>query len=147
MSDGRLEAIWIKRAHGGPMDPEERATLQANKGIVGNADWGGWRQVTVISRETWDAVSQQLGAEIDPSTRRANLMVRGIPLVDCRDKILEIGAVRLRMINETVPCNSMDEAHHGLKTALKPDWGGGAFGVVVDDGEIAVGDPVRWVDE
>jgi len=37
---GRLEAIWIKRAHGGVMDAADGATLQSRKGIVGNADWG-----------------------------------------------------------------------------------------------------------
>ena len=41
----------------------------------------------------------------------------------------------------------MDEAHPGLEEALRPDWGGGAFGYVIDDGEIGVGDAVRWVKE
>lgn len=48
--------------------------------------------------------------------------------------------------DETAPCNLMDEMHPGLKDALRPDWGGGAFGYVLDDGEIAVGDEVGWVD-
>jgi MOSC domain-containing protein YiiM len=27
---------------------------------------------------------------------------------------------------------------------MRANWGGGAFGEVLDDGEIAVGDPVTW---
>jgi hypothetical protein len=38
----------------------------------------------------------------------------------------------------------MDEALDGLRAALEPDWGGGAYGVVLEGGEIAVGDPVAW---
>ena len=38
----------------------------------------------------------------------------------------------------------MDEAYEGLRAALDPHWGGGAFGEVLDDGDIAVGDAVSW---
>ncbi len=144
---GRLEAIWIKRAHGGKMDPVELATFAAKKGIVGNADWGGWRQVTIIDQQKWESVTAALGVTLDPSTRRANLLLSGLDLANCRDKVMSIGGVRLKMLNETAPCNLMDEAHPGLKDALKPDWGGGAFGYVIDDGKIAVGDEVCWVEE
>jgi len=145
-SSGRLEAIWIKRAHRGVMDPKDRATLAAAKGLVGNADQGGWRQVTLIEKERWEAVTAGLGTTLDPSTRRANLMVSGIDLARSRDKTLSVGGSRLKIVNETTPCNLMDEMHPGLQDALRPDWGGGAFGYVLDDGEIAVGDEVAWVD-
>ena len=143
---GRLEAIWIKRAHGSVMDAADSAALTAKKGIVGNADWGGWRQVTIIEKERWEAVTAGLGVSLDPASRRANLMVSGIDLEASRDKTLKIGTVRIKMVNETAPCNRMDEAHQGLQDALRPEWGGGAFGYVIDDGEIAVGDNVKWVD-
>lgn len=145
-NSGRLEAIWIKRAHGGVMDPKDSATLAAKKGIVGNADWGGWRQVTLIEKERWEAITAGLGVTLHPSARRANLMVSGIELVRSRDKTLSIGGVRIKIVNETAPCNLMEETQPGLEEALRPDWGGGAFGYVVDDGEIAVGDEVSWVD-
>jgi hypothetical protein len=38
----------------------------------------------------------------------------------------------------------MDQAYRGLQKALEADWGGGAYGVVLDDGPIAVGDTVSW---
>jgi len=145
-ADGRLEAIWVKRARGGVMDAKQSAALQSKKGLIGNADWGGWRQVTIIEKERWEAVTADLGVTLDPATRRANLMVSGIDLEGSRDKTLAVGAVRIKLINETAPCNLMDELQAGLKNALKPHWGGGAFGYVVDDGEISVGDEVRWVE-
>jgi MOSC domain-containing protein YiiM len=143
---GRLEGIWIKRAHGGVMDGRDSATLHSRKGIVGNADWGGWRQVTIIEKERWEAITAGLGVTLDPATRRANLMVSGIDLAESRDKTLLIGSVRIKMVNQTTPCNQMEEAQAGLEEALRPDWGGGAFGYVVDDGEIHTGDEVRWVE-
>ena len=48
LTPGRLEAIWVKRARGGKMDAAQQVTLAAKKGIVGNANWGGWRQVTIM---------------------------------------------------------------------------------------------------
>ena len=46
---GHLRAIWIKRMKRGPMDPRETATLVPGRGLVGNANQGGRRQVTLIS--------------------------------------------------------------------------------------------------
>ena len=144
---GRLEAIWIKRAHRGPMDPAERATLDDNQGITGNADRGGRRQVTIIEKEVFEALPEKLGVAIDPVLRRANLMVSGIRLADTREKILAVGDGRLKILGETTPCSGMDEAHQGLQEALRPNWGGGAFGIVLGDAGITVGDEVRWLEE
>ena len=145
MDEGRLEAIWIKRAKRGPMDPKPKATLRAGWGLVDNANQGGKRQVTIIEQEVWMERTAQAGATLDPAKRRANLMVSGIALADSRKKILQIGAVRIRIYGETKPCELMDAAHQGLRAAMYENWGGGAYGEVLDDGEIAIGDPVRWV--
>ena len=147
MNDGALEAIWIKRAHGGPMDPATEARFVAGRGLVGNADQGRRRQVTIIEREVWDAVMRDLGGALDPSTRRANLMVEGVRLANSRGRVLRVGDCRVRIFGETTPCRSMDEALEGLAAALRPNWGGGAFGEVLDDGVIRVGDRVAWIDE
>ncbi len=40
---GTLEAIWLKRVRGGPMDPVASAELVAGRGLVGNANQGGRR--------------------------------------------------------------------------------------------------------
>lgn len=141
---GRLDAIWIKRARRGPMDSVPEATLVAGRGLVGNADQGRSRQVTLIEREVWERLMAQLGAHVAPSARRANLMLSECGLAGTRDRVLRVGDCRLRIAGETRPCERMDEAFEGLRKAMQTEWGGGAFAQVLDDGTIRVGDPVRW---
>jgi MOSC domain-containing protein YiiM len=142
---GRLEAIWIKRAKRGPMDPATAATLVEGQGLAGNANQGGTRQVTVIEQEVFDRLRATLDARVDPPMRRANLMVSGVRLEDSRGRTLRIGACRIELVGETRPCERMDEALPGLRRALEPHWGGGAYGRVVTGGEIRVGDEV-WLE-
>ena len=143
---GKLEAIWLKRMKRGPMDPVDQAQLIAGRGLVGNANQGGKRQVTIIEQDVWETLMAALGADLDPSARRANLMVSGLKLADSRHKVLQIGSCRIRIYGETKPCEQMDEAFPGLQDAMRDKWGGGAFGEVLDDGDIAVGDSVAWVE-
>ena len=144
MEGGRLEAVWVKRMKRGPMDAVKTAVLEPGRGLAGNADRGGRRQVTIISRERWDAIGQTLGHRVDPALRRANLMISGIDLARSRGRILAVGTARLRINGETRPCWQMEEAHPGLQAAMQPHWGGGAFAEVLTGGEVRVGDPVAW---
>jgi MOSC domain-containing protein YiiM len=143
---GRLQAIYVKRAHRGPMDPVESARLHAGAGISGNANRGGRRQVTVLEEEIWSEMMEMLGGTLHPSARRANLLVRGVRLADSRGRILRIGDCSIRILGETKPCERMEEQLAGLRAALYPSWRGGAFGEVLDDGDIRVGDPVGWAE-
>jgi MOSC domain-containing protein YiiM len=137
---GKLEAIWVKRVRRGLMDPVTRAELVEARGIVGNANQRGRRQVTIIEREAWETVMALMNASLPPSTRRANLMVSGISLKKTRGSLLTIGDVILEIGGEVKPCERMDEALPGLKQVMYAEWRGGAFATVVRGGTIGVGD-------
>jgi MOSC domain-containing protein YiiM len=141
---GKLESIWLKRAHRGPMDPVPLATLVAGKGLAGSADQGRRRGVTILHRENWERLMHETGGSLDPSVRRANLLVSGLPLEESRGRLLRIGACRVKVLGETRPCERMEEAQAGLQDAMRREWRGGVFGEVLEGGEIRVGDVVSW---
>lgn len=143
---GAVRAIWLKRAKRGPMDAVISAKLVAGKGLAGNSDQGGKRQVTILAEEAWDEALAELKGSVPPAARRANILVHGIALQQSRGRTLKIGTCRIRIYGETAPCERMDEALPGLQQALSGNWRGGAFGEVLDDGVINIGDPVVWDD-
>jgi MOSC domain-containing protein YiiM len=140
-TNGTVDAIWIKRMKRGPMDPVDSATLVADAGIVGCSNQKGKRQVTVIEREVFDEVRRTL-PDAEPIMRRANVMVRGVRLANTRGRVLHLGAVRIHIQGETRPCERMDAQCPGLTAALDPHGRGGVYGIVLDDGSVAVGDTV-----
>lgn len=140
-----LDAIWIKRVRRGPMDAVTSAVLEVGGGLRGNANRGGRRQVTLIARDRWMELMHDLGSALDPSARRANLMVSGLDLANSRGRMLRVGEAVLRINGETRPCGQMEDAHAGLQSLMRERWGGGAFAEVVEGGEIRVGDTVEWL--
>ena len=143
-STALVEAIWLKTGRGGPMTRVSTAQLVEGIGIEGNADQGGYRQVTVLDADAWEAASAELGVEVDPAGRRANLMIRGIDLADTKGCVLRIAGCQIQIRGETVACDLMDAAAQGLKEALMPEWRAGAYGMVIEGGPVTVGDPVSW---
>jgi MOSC domain-containing protein YiiM len=122
------------------MDPADEIDLVAGKGIARDASFGrSRRQVTLIEKEVFDRVTEALPAA-EPGMRRANVMLSGVRLAESRGRVLRLGGVRILIHGETRPCERMDEQCAGLRSALTPGWGGGAYGVVLDDGLVRVGD-------
>jgi len=126
------------------MDSVFAADMIAGRGLAGSADRGGKRQATIIEREVWERLMRDLGADLSPSARRANLMISGVPLINSRGRCLRVGACRIAIHGETRPCERMDEALRGLRQAMSAAWAGGAYGEVLNDARIAVGDVVYW---
>lgn len=142
---GEIVDIWIKRAHGGVMDRVQQAEAIAGRGLIGNADQGRRRQITIIDEAAWREAAAETGHDVDPSKRRANVMLRGMPLADSRGKLLRLGECLVRILGETRPCEQMEEAQAGLRKALSPNWRAGVFGEIVEGGAIRIGDRAEFV--
>ena len=98
--------------------------------------------MTILDQGRWDEVCRELGKDLDPGARRANLVLQGINLSDSRGGKLRIGEALVEVLGETRPCELLDDACPGLGDVLKPDWRGGAYGRVLEGGAIQVGDAV-----
>jgi len=142
---GVVKRIWVKRFKGGPMDGVESVRMDPDSGIDGNADCSRRRQVTVLSAESWSDAERELGRSVEPSARRANLLLEGVDLVESRGKTLQIGDVSIVIWGETRPCHQMEEAISGLQKALDPDWRAGAHGEILSPGEVAEGDTAQLI--
>lgn len=130
------------------MEPLSRAAVSTATGVANDArglrkpGGTGKRQVTILSREAWDAVCADLGTALDWTARRANLLVEGLALERTTGRRIRIGGALLEVTGETDPCVKMDKEMPGLQAALRPDWRGGVICRVLAGGEIAVGDKV-----
>jgi MOSC domain-containing protein YiiM len=140
---GHLLAIARAPVKRGPLMDLQEAAIGVADGVDGDARGKRpERQVTVVFREGWDAACRELGVELPWTTRRANLLIEGVP-VPREGKRLVIGTLVLEVTQETQPCQLMEAAHRGLRAALTPDWRGGVCCRVVQGGTIRVGDRVE----
>ena len=126
------------------MDSVGSMKLIARRGIEGNADIGGQRQVTIIDLDRWHQLTESLG-DVDPALRRANVAITGVDLEAMRGRKLTLGSCVIELLGETRPCRSLDFASAGLMAALDPHWGGGGYGRVLIGGLLGIGDPVELI--
>lgn len=141
---GTILAIARRNRTRAPMETLERASITVAAGLEGDVRGQlRGRQVTVLTREGWDAACADLGEALPWTTRRANLLLEGLALPQEAGGTIRIGDVALRITGETDPCSRMEEQAAGLQDALAPDWRGGVTCEVAHGGEIAIGDAAR----
>ncbi len=144
-----LLGIAVKSGKRVPMQEVAAAEVTTESGIVG--DWRGdggaqrKRQITILSRDPWQIVCQELNHVLPWTTRRANLFIDDF-VFNPQDKgaSLFIGEkIQLMITGETEPCKRMDEAYPGLRQALTPNWRAGVTCRVIRGGTMRVGDQIR----
>ena len=126
----RIVAIAVRTERNGPMREIDRATVHEGHGLEGDLPTEADRGVTLLSREQWDEVTSELGADLPWYTRRANVLVEGVEMAALLDQTVRLGEVQLQITGETQPCGLMERQHEGLRQALVPECRGGVHGRV-----------------
>ena len=140
---GVVSRIYLRPSSRTPVKQVRRTRAIAGRGLEGDHAGGGSRQVTLLSEEAWEVACDDLGrTDLEPGTRRANIVVRGVDLGETIGGGLRIGECVVKVAAETRPCRLMEDAAPGLQKALEPDRRGGVYGRILAGGEIEVGDDV-----
>lgn len=153
-NEGRLIGIARHAFSRAPIETLDRVHVSIEGGVAGDfrgaVKPGGKarRQVTVMTREDWEAALTDLG---DPplawSDRRVNLFAEDIDLPRSTGSVIRIGeSVVLEITGECDPCSRMETVAPGLRAVLTPDWRGGRLCRVTAAGDIALGDEI-WIEE
>ncbi len=143
MAEHAVEQLWTRPAAGGDVAAQDQLTFVAGEGIEGDHTYGRMRHVTLIFADDWNAATADLGREVDPAGRRANVLLSGGGGLALLGTTVTLGDVRLEIKGETRPCPTMDKAAEGLMDALKPDGRGGVWGRVLAGGVVRPGDVLR----
>jgi MOSC domain-containing protein YiiM len=115
---------------------------QADRSVHGGAD----KAVYSYAGEDYDWWAGELGFPFEPGTFGENLTVRGIPVTDAViGERWRIGTVLLEVCQPRFPCYKlgmrMNDAHFPARftAAGRP----GAYLRIVEEGELAAGDPIE----
>lgn len=142
---GRIEAIYLAHERG-PTFPVERAEVHAGKGIDGDRKYfadgaGPGRALTLVAMEALEAMRDETGIDLADGGTRRQVHTRGIDLnalVGRRFRVGELECVGVELCEPCAHLESLTQA--GVIRGLVHR--GGLNADVLDDGAIAVGDPV-----
>lgn len=144
---GKLLGIAVRSGKRAEMQVLDRAHVSLINGVDNDfRGKPGARQVTVLTRESWEAACNEAHCDLPWFSRRANLLVEGVSLAHSQGQVLKIGDVKLVINLETDPCARMGELSLELERALALNWRGGVCCRVLEEGSIAVGSLVELVD-
>ena len=128
------------------MEELTEARIEIDSGLQGDArGTKRRRQISILFEDDWKDACNELGADLNWLTRRANLYVSGMRAPQEPGTRITIGNVELEVRVETEPCDLMDKQHQGLRAKLENDWRGGVCCSVRKPGNIKIGNDVKIV--
>ena len=139
---GSVLALALRPEKGGAMALAESITLTPENGVMGDHGTSQRRQVTLLDEAAWQTACAEIGAELDWTTRRSNILVSNLDLQELVGRQILVGNALVEIIGEVVPCHVMDAAQKGRKDALKPEWRGGVYGRIIQSGTVHIDDPI-----
>jgi MOSC domain-containing protein YiiM len=151
MSNGRVEGIFIGPERTVPA-PVDHVLAVAGKGLEGNRYF--WEDgsakpgqaLTLIAAEALEALQAEHGIELSAAESRRNVLTRGIDVNALVGKRFRVGKVECYGVELCEPCSHLESVTQpGIIKGLVHRAGLNAD--ILNDGEIAVGDPVEELAE
>jgi len=153
---GRVEAIHTAPESGAPMDARERVDAVSGRGLRGDryfTERGTYsqssrdvsRELSLIERETLDAVERDYGIPVGADEHRRNLTTADIGLNRLVGARFRVGDAVCEGVELCEPCSYLERhlAREGVRDALVHR--GGLRARIVSDGTIERGDTVEVV--
>ena len=149
VASGRLEAINVAGSAGEPATALARVRALAGRGLEGDRHVSGrgtfpsgpsGSALTLIQSEVCDSFDPPLHAD----EHRRNLVTRGIDLAALVGREFTVGGVRCRGARLCEPCTVV-ERYAGRPVLRALVHRGGLRADILEDGTLAVGDPVSAV--
>ncbi len=151
-----VSALYLAEAAGAPMISLNEAHLVEGRGIEGDRYYLGTGthsndeddepsyEVTLIERETIDAIRREKKMDLDAGTPRRNIITQGFALNHLVHRTFRIGEVVLQGVALREPCpNLADVTSHALMVSLIHRGGLGAR--ILQGGIIRVGDVIEEI--
>jgi MOSC domain-containing protein YiiM len=145
---GTVSAIHVKAEQGAKPSAVTRVMAIAGKGLEGDRFAAIEQlkkpeyQVTLIEEEAVNAIHAEQGLKLDPGESRRNITTRNIALNHLVGKEFRIGKARFRGIRLCEPCGYLEKVTgKPLRELLLHR--GGLRAIVLEGGEISVGDSIE----
>jgi len=146
-AEGSVVSIAIRTRSGAAMQERNEAEIRIESGVAEDfRGKPGKRQVTVLSKDAWDAACAEVDVTLPWTERRANLLLTGLELLPTPGARLRVGTALLEVTGQTDPCVRMDAATPGLFAALERHNRAGVCCRVVESGHAKAGDSASWED-
>jgi MOSC domain-containing protein YiiM len=139
---GRIVAVSVSEKKGERKTPIASITLQADRGIVGDAHAGDWhRQVSLLAIESIRKM-QNLGLDVNTGDFAENITTEGIDLVSLPiGTRLRVGKTILEVTQIGKECHTRCAIYHQAGDCVMPKEG--IFAKVIFGGDLKAGDSIR----
>ena len=149
MDAGRVEGIFVTPERGTLPAPVERVRALAGRGLEGNRDLfeeaEPGKALTLIAAEALERLEAEQGIALSAAASRRNVLTRGVDVNALVGRRFTIGEVECVGVELCEPCSYLESLTvPGVMKGLVHQAGMNAD--ILNDGEIAVGDPVAAFD-
>lgn len=142
---GRVLSVNISHKKGTVKQPIQSAQLRVDLGIEGDAHAGAWhRQISLLASESIDKMTKLGVAGLTPGRFAENITTEGIELFSLPvGSRLRLGETLVEVTQIGKQCHQHCEVYRQVGMCIMPTEG--IFVKVLEEGQIAAGDPVEVV--